>query len=125
MMDELNYTQEQVAERMGKDRSTVSNYIRLLELPPAIQAALRNGSLSVSLAKLLIGKEVDKQLFLLKEIIEKGLTVRQTEALIKNLNSTPGSKNTANANHPNQLSPVYQRPFWYPSTITSSKKWIG
>jgi ParB family chromosome partitioning protein len=109
MMDELNYTQEQVAERMGKDRSTVSNYIRLLELPPAIQAALRNGSLSVSLAKLLIGKEVDKQLFLLKEIIEKGLTVRQTEALIKNLNSTPGSKNTANANHPNQLSPVYQR----------------
>jgi ParB family chromosome partitioning protein len=41
---------------MGKDRSTVSNYIRLLELPPAIQAALRNGSLSVSLAKLLIGK---------------------------------------------------------------------
>ena len=85
MMEELNYTQEKVAERMGKDRSTVSNYIRLLELPPAIQAALRNGSLSVSLAKLLIGKEVDKQLFLLKEIVEKGLTVRQTEALIKNL----------------------------------------
>jgi ParB family chromosome partitioning protein len=109
MMDELNYTQEQVAERMGKDRSTVSNYIRLLELPPAIQAALRNGSLSVSLAKLLIGKEVDKQLFLLKEIIEKGLTVRQTEALIKNLTPAAGSKNTSNTSHPNQLSPVYQR----------------
>ena len=109
MMDELNYTQEQVAERMGKDRSTVSNYIRLLELPPAIQAALRNGSLSVSLAKLLIGKEVDKQLFLLKEIIEKGLTVRQTEALIKNLTPTSGSKKSTNTNHQNQLSPVYQR----------------
>ncbi|MFM6993981.1 MAG: ParB/RepB/Spo0J family partition protein [Sediminibacterium sp.] len=108
MMDELNYTQEQVAERMGKDRSTVSNYIRLLELPPAVQAALRNGTLSVSLAKLLIGKEVDKQLFLLKEIIEKGLTVRQTEALIKN--STPGSNQIgAGSNQKNQLSPVYQR----------------
>jgi ParB family chromosome partitioning protein len=83
MMHELNYTQENVAERMGKDRSTVSNYIRLLELPPNIQAALRNGSLSISLAKLLIGKEVDKQLFLFKEIVEKGLTVRQAEELIK------------------------------------------
>ena len=110
MMDELNYTQEQVAERMGKDRSTVSNYIRLLELPPAIQAALRNGSLSVSLAKLLIGKEVDKQLFLLKEITEKGLTVRQTEALIKQMTSGSGTgAKQATANSSNQLSPVYQR----------------
>ncbi len=110
MMDELNYTQEQVAERMGKDRSTVSNYIRLLELPPAIQAALRNGSLSVSLAKLLIGKEVDKQLFLLKEITEKGLTVRQTEALIKQITQGAGTKQTATTgSKSNQLSPVYQR----------------
>lgn len=109
MMEELNYTQEKVAERMGKDRSTVSNYIRLLELPPALQAALRNGSLSVSLAKLLIGKEVDKQLFLLKEIVEKGLTVRQTEALIKNLSQAPGSNNSLKGSHQNQLSPVYQR----------------
>jgi ParB family chromosome partitioning protein len=108
MMDELNYTQEQVAERMGKDRSTVSNYIRLLELPPAIQAALRNGSLSVSLAKLLIGKEVDKQLFLLKEITEKGLTVRQTEALIKQMSPNAGTKQSSAGNN-NQLSPVYQR----------------
>lgn len=109
MMDELNYTQEQVAERMGKDRSTVSNYIRLLELPPAIQAAVRNGSLSVSLAKLLIGKEVDKQLFLLKEIIEKGLTVRQTEALIKQMHPIAGSKKIAIELNKQQLSPVYQR----------------
>ena len=58
---------------------------------------------------MLIGKEVDKQLFLLKEIIEKGLTVRQTEALIKNLTPTSGSKKSTNTNHQNQLSPVYQR----------------
>jgi ParB family chromosome partitioning protein len=111
MMEDLNYTQEKVAERMGKDRSTVSNYIRLLELPPNIQAALRNGSLSVSLAKMLIGKEIDKQLFLFKEIIDKGLTVRQTEDLIKKMNqagklvSSPINPISTN----NQLSPVYKK----------------
>jgi ParB family chromosome partitioning protein len=111
MMEDLNYTQEKVAERMGKDRSTISNYIRLLELPPNIQAAVRNGSLSVSLAKMLIGKEVDKQLFLFKEITEKGLTVRQTEELIRKMNQAgklmPGISN-AGANK-NQLSPVYKK----------------
>ena len=66
MMQELNYTQEKVSERMGKDRSTVANYIRLLDLPPVIQAAVRKGTLSVSLAKILIGKEIDQQLFLFK-----------------------------------------------------------
>jgi ParB family chromosome partitioning protein len=106
MMDELNYTQEQVAERMGKDRSTIANYIRLLELPPAIQSAVRNGSLSVSLAKLLIGKEIDKQLFAFKEIMDKGLTVRQAEALLKQV--APSKKiTTGSAN--NQLSPVYKK----------------
>ncbi|MGI9139261.1 MAG: ParB/RepB/Spo0J family partition protein [Sediminibacterium sp.] len=109
MMHELNYTQENVAERMGKDRSTVSNYIRLLELPPNIQAALRNGSLSISLAKLLIGKEVEKQLFLFKEIIEKGLTVKQTEELIRKVTQA-GKINTPNTTgSKNQLSPVYKK----------------
>ncbi len=111
MMEDLNYTQEKVAERMGKDRSTISNYIRLLELPPNIQAALRNGSLSVSLAKMLIGKEVDKQLFLFKEITEKGLTVRQTEDLIRKMNQAgkmSTSTSSAGANK-NQLSPVYKK----------------
>lgn len=109
MMHELNYTQEQVAERMGKDRSTVSNYIRLLELPPNIQAALRNGSISISLAKLLIGKEVEKQLFLFKEIVEKGLTVKQAEALIKKVTQAGKINNPNNANSKNQLSPVYKK----------------
>ena len=107
MMQELNYTQEQVSERMGKDRSTVANYIRLLDLPPAIQAAVRKGKLSVSLAKILIGKEIDQQLFLFKEITEKGLTVRQTEELIKKMNAASGRqpKNSKK----NELSPVYKK----------------
>lgn len=106
MMDELNYTQEQVAERMGKDRSTISNYIRLLELPPAIQAAVRAGKLSVSLAKMLIGKEVDKQLFIFKEILDKGLTVRQTEDLIRKMGQ---AGKVAPVQNKNQLTPVYKR----------------
>jgi ParB family chromosome partitioning protein len=107
MMQELNYTQEKVSERMGKDRSTIANYIRLLELPPSIQAAVRKGTLSVSLAKILIGKEVDIQLFLFKEIIEKGLTVRQTEELVKK--TVKGTSQKSGAAAKNQLSPVYKK----------------
>jgi len=112
MMEELNYTQEKVAERMGVDRSTISNYIRLLELPPSLQAALRNGSLSVSLAKLLLGKEIEKQLFLFKEITEKGLTVKQTEELIRKMNLAGKAFKPTMVNGPstkNQLSPVYKK----------------
>jgi ParB family chromosome partitioning protein len=86
MMEELNHTQEQVAERMGKDRSTVTNYIRLLKLPPDIQIAVRIGELSMGHARALINVDtVDKQLFIFNEIKTKGLSVRQTEILVRNM----------------------------------------
>lgn len=86
MMEELNYTQEQVAERMGKERSTVTNYIRLLKLPPDIQLAVRNGSLSMGHARALVNIDtIDKQLFVFKEIQTKGLSVRQTEELVRKM----------------------------------------
>jgi ParB family chromosome partitioning protein len=86
MMEELNYTQEQVAERMGKERSTVANYIRLLKLPPDIQVAVRSNQLSMGHARALINVDtVDKQLYLFSEIKEKGLSVRQTEELVRKL----------------------------------------
>src|SRR5205085_4855455 len=82
MMDELDLTQEQVAENMGKDRSTVTNYIRLLKLPPDIQVSVRSGELSMGHARALINVDtVDKQLYIFKEIKNKGLSVRQTETL--------------------------------------------
>ena len=85
-MEELNHTQEQVAERMGKDRSTVTNYIRLLKLPPDIQVAVRNGELSMVHARALINVDtIDKQLFIFNEIKTKGLSVRQTEILVRNM----------------------------------------
>lgn len=86
MMDELSYTQEQVAERMGKERSTVTNYIRLLKLPPDIQLAVRNGTISMGHARALINIDtVDRQLYVFGEIKNKGLSVRQTEDLVRNL----------------------------------------
>lgn len=91
MMEELDYTQEQVAERMGKDRSTVSNVIRLLKLPPDIQLAVRSGELSMGHARALINVDtVDRQLFIFKEIKNKDLSVRQTEALVRTLYKEPG-----------------------------------
>ncbi len=93
MMDELNYTQEQVAERMGMQRSNVTNYIRLLKLPPDLQLAVRNGDLSMGHARALINIDtVDKQLYVYNEIKRRDLSVRQTEELVRNMykgNPTP------------------------------------
>jgi ParB family transcriptional regulator, chromosome partitioning protein len=96
MMEELNYTQEQVAERMGKERSTVANYIRLLKLPPDIQVAVRSNQLSMGHARALINVDtVDKQLFLFHEIKNKSLSVRQTEELVRKLyKENSGVKNS-------------------------------
>ncbi|MEO8771743.1 MAG: ParB/RepB/Spo0J family partition protein [Ferruginibacter sp.] len=86
LMDELDYTQEQVAERMGKERSTVTNYIRLLKLPPDIQIAVRNGVISMGHARALINVDVvDKQLYIFSEIKNRGLSVRQTEDLVRKI----------------------------------------
>ncbi len=108
MMDELNYTQEQVAERMGKERSTVANYIRLLRLPPDIQLAVRSSSISMGHARALINIDtVDNQLFVFHEIQNKGLSVRQTEDLVRNLykHNDQAVKSTVKQN----LLPAYKR----------------
>ncbi len=101
MMEELDFTQEQVAERMGKDRSTVANFIRLLKLPPDIQLAVRNGELSMGHARALINVDtIDKQLYIFKEIKNKGLSVRQTEALVRNLYKDGAVKKTSKSQLP-------------------------
>ena len=104
MMEELEYTQEQVAERMGKDRSTVTNYVRLLKLPPDIQVAVRNGELSMGHARALINVDtVDKQLYIFDEIKAKELSVRQTENLDRNLYKKTSFKKEDN------LPPAYKK----------------
>ncbi len=106
LMDDLDYTQEQVAERMGKERSTVTNYIRLLKLPPDIQVAVRNGVISMGHARALINIDViDKQLFVFSEIKNRGLSVRQTEDLVRKMYSTGTVKTTVKA----ELSPAFKK----------------
>lgn len=102
LMDDLDYTQEQVAERMGKERTTVTNYIRLLKLPPDIQVAVRNGTISMGHARALINvDQVDKQLFIFSEIKNKALSVRQTEDLVRKIYTGSGSvKNTVKPSLP-------------------------
>jgi ParB family transcriptional regulator, chromosome partitioning protein len=93
LMDELEYTQEQVAERMGKERSTVANYIRLLKLPPDIQVAVRTEVISMGHARALINVDVvDKQLYIFNEIKKNGLSVRQTEELVRKLYTSTAVK---------------------------------
>jgi ParB family chromosome partitioning protein len=103
LMDELDYTQEQVAERMGKERSTVTNYIRLLKLPPDIQIAVRTNVISMGHARALINVDmIDKQLFIFSEIKSKELSVRQTEDLVRNMYTGGGAavKNSVKATLP-------------------------
>ncbi|MEP7277811.1 MAG: ParB/RepB/Spo0J family partition protein [Bacteroidota bacterium] len=89
LMDELDHTQEQVAERMGKERSTVANYIRLLKLPPDIQVAVRNGTITMGHARALINVDtVDRQLYVFHEVVDRKLSVRQTEELVRKLYKT-------------------------------------
>ena len=86
MMEELNHTQEEVAERMGKERSTVANYIRLLKLPPDIQVAVRKSEISMGHARALVNVDtVDRQLFIFNQIRTNGLSVRQTEELVRKM----------------------------------------
>ncbi|WP_316800041.1 ParB/RepB/Spo0J family partition protein [Pedobacter frigidisoli] len=90
MIDEVGLKQEQLGERVGKNRTTVTNYLRLLKLPPAIQASIRDQRISMGHARALINVDgVDKQLFIHQEILEKGLSVRKVEELVRNLQHAP------------------------------------
>lgn len=88
LIEECNITQEQLSEKVGKDRSTVTNFLRLLKLPPEVQVALRDGFISMSQARTIINiEDKTQQLIILKEIIDKDLSVRQVEELVRSLNN--------------------------------------
>lgn len=107
MMEELEYTQEQVAERLGKERSTVTNYLRLLKLPPDIQLAVRSATISMGHARALVNIDtIDKQLFVFTEIKNRGLSVRQTEDLVRKLYKPNKLVKTSSKS---DLPPAYKR----------------
>ena len=82
LIDECSLTQEEVSEKVGKSRSAVANFLRLLKLPPEVQLAIRDGHISMGHARALINiNDKEEQLKLLQQIIMEEMTVRQTEEL--------------------------------------------
>ena len=100
LVEDCGLKQEEVGKRMGKDRSTVTNYLRLLSLPPAVQSALKRGEISMGHAKsVLSAKEADAQLAVLKEVVSKKLSVREAERLVQRLGA-PKKKKKEKEQHP-------------------------
>lgn len=86
MIEECNLKQEELGDRVSKNRSTVTNYLRLLKLPPVIQVGIRDGKITMGHARALINVgDIDKQLFVYQEIIDKDLSVRMAEILVRNI----------------------------------------
>jgi len=93
LMQECHLTQEEIAKRVGKERSTVTNFIRLLRLPQQIQQSLKKGELTMGHARALITLEDEKeQLNLWRRIIRDNLTVRKVEELVKKVKKQPAPK---------------------------------
>ncbi|GAB3647898.1 ParB/RepB/Spo0J family partition protein [Echinicola sediminis] len=90
LLSECELKQEELGDRVGKNRTTVNNYLRLLKLPPDIQAGIRDKKISMGHARALINVEdVDKQLAIYKKTLEEELSVRKVEALVKALHDDP------------------------------------
>jgi ParB family chromosome partitioning protein len=84
LIDECNLTQEQLSQKVSKQRSTITNYLRLLKLPVEIQLAIRNGDLTMGHARALINIEnEDKQLDIYNQIVLNDLSVRDVEDLVR------------------------------------------
>ena len=106
LIDECKLTQETLSERVGKKRATVTNYLRLLKLPPKIQAGIKNKNISMGHARALISlPDEETQIMVFDQIIKYGFSVRKTEEVVRELNTDeqkePAQKQTKKQNtHP-------------------------
>ena len=95
LIDSIGMTQESLAERVGRDRSYITNYLRLLRLPDDMKQLIEEGKISTGHARTLLGtSDVDAQRRIARKIIERGLSVRETERMIRGLVET-GAKSRA------------------------------
>ena len=112
LIDEIELTQEELSERVGKKRSTITNYIRLLRLDPIIQTGIRDGFISMGHGRALISLEDrSTQLSIYEQILAKGLSVRATEKLVKADPATPPKKTTASNPYIEKNLKFYQKLF--------------
>jgi len=112
LIDEIELTQEELSERVGKKRSTITNYIRLLRLDPIIQTGIRDGFISMGHGRALISLEDrSTQLSIYEQILAKGLSVRATEKLVKADPATPPKKTPASNPYIEKKLKFYQKLF--------------
>ena len=105
LIDECFLTQDEVAQRVGKDRSTIANTLRLLALAAEVLDALQAGQISAGHARTLLGvDDADRQIALCQQIVAQGISVRRTEALVKALKEKAEQKKPTRSKDPNLLS---------------------
>ena len=101
LIDEFEYSQEEVAQKVGRARSTVANTVRLLDLDPAVQAAVGDGAISEGHARAMAGLDGPGQVGLLQIVIARALSVRQVEELVRRLQTpSPTAGASARAGDP-------------------------
>jgi ParB family chromosome partitioning protein len=102
LIDSIGMTQESLAERVGRDRSYITNYLRLLRLPDDMKQLIEEGKISTGHARTLLGtSDVDAQRRIARKIIERGLSVRETERMIRGLVETKSRATRVKENDPN------------------------
>lgn len=109
LIEECGLTQEAMADKVGKKRSTVSNYMRLLALPDEVQLALKEGLITMGHAKAIAGVDAENQLWALKKCIKKGLSVRQAEALARKLAETKSRDEQMEEEYPESYSRLVEQ----------------
>lgn len=113
LMDEIELTQEQMSERVGKKRSTIANYLRLLKLDPIIQTGIRDGFISMGHGRAIINiEDLDVQTEIYQKIVSQNLSVRDTEALVKNYQESLKPKAVTKVkSSPFEVAPAEQKKF--------------
>ena len=105
LISECNLKQEELGERVGKNRTTVTNYLRLLKLPPDIQIALRDNKISMGHARAIINiEDPTQQLYVFKKMLSDDLSVRAVEALVREISSAPKETETPKQSAPKEIS---------------------
>lgn len=121
LIDEIQLTQDQLSERVGKKRSTITNYIRLLKLDPIVQTGIRDNFITMGHGRALINVEDTKlQLELYKKIVKKGLSVRSVETLVRSLKNPKTNTSTYAAPFIKQAAKDLERIFDTPVSVTAN-----
>ncbi len=109
LIDECHLTQDALSEKVGKKRSSVSNYLRLLKLPDEVQLALKEGLISMGHAKAIAGAPADQQVRLLKRCIRKAMSVRQVEETARALSERPAQTTEIEEEYPESYSRLVEQ----------------